>query len=92
MEYIHFLPKDMELGDKTATAIKHYRISPNSTIVIEAVDQAFQEDWELIPKKDEQKKKAFIKRLIQIALNNRLCMFNLFLTKISILTILYFNL
>jgi len=91
MEYMHLLQKDMESGDKIATAIKHYRTSPNSTIVIEAVDQAFQEDWKPISKKNKEKK-AFIKRLIQIALDNRLCMLNLSLTKISILRLLYFNL
>ena len=92
MEYMHFLQKDMELGDKIATAIKHYRTSPNSTIVIEAVDQAFQEDWKPISKKNKEKKRAFIKRLTQIALDNCLCMLNLSLTKISILRLLYFNL
>ena len=69
----------MELEDKIATAIKHYQRSPNSTTVIEAVDQAFREDAGLFFKEDEEdklKRKAFIKRLVQIALDNRLGMFN----------------
>jgi len=74
-EYICLLPEDMKLEDKAAAAIKHYRKSPNSSAVIQAVDQAFKDDGKLIlkmGKKYEPKREAFIERLIQITLDNRL--------------------
>jgi len=74
-EHICRLPKDMKLEDKIAAAIKHYRRSPNSSAVIQAVDQVFKEDGELILKRGKEykpKREAFGKRLTQIALDNRL--------------------
>jgi len=74
-EHMCLLPEGMKLEDKIAAAVKCYKRSPNSSAVIQAVDQTFKEDGKLILKRgkeNEPKREAFVKRLIQIALDNRL--------------------
>jgi len=61
------------LEDKIAAAVKYYRRSPNSSAVIQTVDQTFKEDGKLILKRGkeyEPKREAFIERLVQITMDN----------------------
>jgi hypothetical protein len=79
-EHICLLPKDMRLEAKIAAVVKHHRRSLNLSAAIQAVDQTFKEDGKLILKRGkeyEPKREAFIERLVQITMDNRLCMFNL---------------
>jgi len=72
-EHICLLPKDIMLEDKIAAAVKYYRRSPNSSAVIQTVDQTFKEDGKLILKRGkeyEPKREAFIERLVQITMDN----------------------
>ena len=80
--YTHFAKE--QLVTKITTAMKHYKISSNCTTVIGEVDKAFREDGGTIFRKDSkfnQDRVDFTKRLVQIALDNRLCMFILFWPK-----------
>ena len=62
-----------------AAAVAHYKTSPNCNAVMQAVDAAFNPDgldiFEDI-EGNEQFRKAFGEKLIQIALSNKLCMSN----------------
>ena len=70
------------------SAIKIYESSTTHKIVMDAVDKVFKEDeghlFDEAKHSQYPQKSTFVERLVQIALDNRLCMSNVLYTSLCI--------